>query len=57
MNLKTKKLEIKKVTLQNLHEPTLDAEAGTSKIICTIGYTGTPVTVGNSHTEDKYLLV
>ena len=53
---KTKKLEIKKVTLQNLHEPTLDVEAGTSKILCTIGYTGTPVTVGNSHPKDKYLL-
>jgi hypothetical protein len=40
---KTKKLEIKKVTLQNLDEPTLDAVAGglmTSKVLCTVGCTG-----------------
>jgi hypothetical protein len=33
---KTKKLEIKKVTLQNLDDPTLDAMAGgaTAKTVC-----------------------
>jgi len=37
---KTKKLEIKKVTLQNLDEPTLDGVAGGKSLLCTAFCTG-----------------